>query len=73
MIKEFSEVFNVINLQIYLFSILLFFIGYAFAPTAYYKKIKWLIAYPFFIINQINDKDIHKMNPHTNHVHSLYT
>ena len=24
--------------------------GYAFAPTAYYKKIKWLTAYPFYII-----------------------
>ena len=53
MIEEFSEIFNVINLQVYLFSVLLFFIGYAFAPTAHYKKIKWLTAYPFFIINLI--------------------
>ena len=53
MIEEFSEVFKVINLQVYLFSVLLFFSGYAFAPTAYYKKIKWLTAYPFFIINLI--------------------
>ena len=53
MIEEFSEVLNIINLQVFLFSVLLFFIGYAFAPTAYYKKIKWLTAYPFFIINLI--------------------
>jgi len=53
MIEEFSEVFKVINLQVYLFSVLLFLSGYAFAPTAYYKKIKWLTAYPFFIINLI--------------------
>jgi len=53
MIEEFLQVFNIINLQVYLFSVLLFFSGYAFAPTAYYKKIKWLTAYPFFIINLI--------------------
>ena len=53
MIEEFTAVFTVINLQVYLFSVLLFFIGYALAPTAYYKKIKWLTAYPFFIINLI--------------------
>ncbi len=53
MTDHFTEVFDTINLQVYLFSILLFFIGYALAPTAYYKKIKWLTAYPFFIINLI--------------------
>ena len=46
----FLEVFENINLQILLLSALLFFIGYGLAPTAYYKKIKWLTAYPFFII-----------------------
>jgi len=53
MIEEFTAVFDSINIQVYLFSVLLFFIGYAFAPTAYYKKFKWLTAYPFFIINLI--------------------
>jgi len=53
MIDEFTAVFDIINIQVYLFSVLLFFIGYAFAPTAYYKKFKWLTAYPFFIINLI--------------------
>jgi len=50
MIQSFLEVFSVINTQIIIVSILLFFVGYAIAPTAYYKKIKWLTAYPFFII-----------------------
>jgi len=59
MIDDFFEVFRIINLQIYIFSILLFFIGYAFAPTAYFKKIKWLTVYPFFIINLI-DKHFNK-------------
>jgi uncharacterized membrane protein SpoIIM required for sporulation len=35
-------------------SVVFFFIGYVFAPTAYYKKIKWLTAYPLFIITLID-------------------
>jgi hypothetical protein len=50
MIQSFIEVFKVINLQIFIISALLFFVGYAIAPTAYFKKIKWLTAYPFYII-----------------------
>jgi hypothetical protein len=50
MIQSFLEIFHVINTQILIISILLFFVGYAISPTAYYKKIKWLTAYPFFII-----------------------
>jgi uncharacterized membrane protein SpoIIM required for sporulation len=45
------KMFQYINPQIFLFSALLFFIGYAIAPTAYYKKIRWLTIYPFFIIH----------------------
>jgi hypothetical protein len=44
------DVLKVLNLQIFFLSALLFFIGYALAPTAYYKNIKWLTAYPFLII-----------------------
>ncbi len=55
MIQSFLEVFRVINIQIFIISILLFFVGYAIAPTAYYKKIKWLTAYPFFIIKLMDD------------------
>ena len=50
MIQSFLEVFSVINTQIFIVAILLFFVGYAIAPTAHYKKIKWLTAYPFYII-----------------------
>jgi hypothetical protein len=50
MIQSFLEIFKVINIQIFIISILLFFIGYVFAPTAYFKKIKWLTIYPFYII-----------------------
>jgi uncharacterized membrane protein SpoIIM required for sporulation len=59
MIEFYKEIFKLINTQIFLFSILLFFIGYAIAPAAYYKKIKWLTAYPFFIISLI-DKHFNK-------------
>ena len=48
--QSFLAVFDVLDLKIFFISALLFFIGYAFAPTAYYKKIKWLTVYPFFII-----------------------
>ena len=41
---------RLIDPQIFLLSALLFFVGYAIAPTAYYKKIHWLTVYPFFII-----------------------
>jgi hypothetical protein len=51
MIDKFLAVFHILNLQIILLAALLFFIGYVLAPTAYYKKIKWLTAYPFFIIH----------------------
>jgi hypothetical protein len=50
MIQSFLDVFNYINIQIFIISAILFFIGYTIAPTAYFKKIKWLTAYPFYII-----------------------
>ena len=55
MIQSFFEVFSIINIKIFFVSILLFFIGYVFAPTAYYKKIRWLTAYPFFIIKLMDE------------------
>ncbi len=61
---NFLEVFKILNIQIFLFSVLLFFIGYAVAPTAYFKKVKWLTLYPFFIINLIDkhfNKDWHPL------------
>ncbi len=53
MLDNFFAVFKIVNTQIFIFSIVLFFIGYAFAPFAYFKKLKWLTAYPFFIIRLI--------------------
>lgn len=53
MLDNFLDVFKIINTQIFLLSILLFFIGYAIAPFAYFKKIKWLTSYPFFLIRLI--------------------
>lgn len=44
---------NLINIQIFLSSILFFFIGYALAPTAYYKKVTWLTAYPLWIARKL--------------------
>lgn len=51
MISGFLEVAEVLNIQIFLLAALLFFVGYALAPTAYFKKINWLTVYPFFIIH----------------------
>ena len=51
MIDKFLAVFHILSLQIILLAALLFFIGYVLAPTVHYKKIKWLTAYPFFIIH----------------------
>ena len=51
MIEAFLEVFSILNTQILLLTALLFFIGYVLAPTIYYKKVKWLTAYPFFMID----------------------
>jgi len=54
MLQSFITLFKILNLQILMLSALLFFIGYAIAPTAYYRKIKWLTAYPFFMIKLID-------------------
>ena len=51
MIENFWAVFRMIDLQTIILAALLFFIVYVLAPTVYYKKVKWLTAYPFFIIH----------------------
>ena len=61
MIDIISEVLRQINTQIFFMTVLLFFIGYAFAPTAYYKNIRWLTAYPLFVV-RVTDKFLEK--PH---------
>jgi len=46
----YAEIFLILDFRIVILSMLLFFIGYALAPTAHFKNIKWLTAYPFFIL-----------------------
>lgn len=53
------EAIRQINTHIFFLSVLLFFIGYAFAPTAYYKNIRWLTAYPMFVV-KITDQFLKK-------------
>ena len=43
---EFKQALELINLRLFLFSMVLFFVGYTIAPWVYYKNIKILLAYP---------------------------
>jgi hypothetical protein len=49
MIEQFISSLKLINLQVFLFSALVFMVGYALAPTVHYKNIKWLTAYPLWM------------------------
>ncbi|MBN1406966.1 MAG: hypothetical protein JW956_04220, partial [Calditrichaceae bacterium] len=53
MIEYVESNLDLINLQVFFISILVFFVGYAFAPTAYFKNIKWLTTYPLWISNKL--------------------
>ena len=64
MIQSFIAIFKVLNLQILMLSALLFFIGYGLAPTAYYRRIQWLTAYPFFMIKLMDQYFKHDWSPH---------
>ncbi len=55
MLQLYSQIWQVMNFNIFFTAILLFFIGYGLAPTAHFKNIKWLLAYPFFIM-ELMDK-----------------
>ena len=63
MISDYFQQFNILNLPIFLSSILFFLIGYALAPTVYYKKISWLLAYPMWMANKIEDLMNKKWHP----------
>jgi uncharacterized membrane protein SpoIIM required for sporulation len=43
-----------LNFHIFVIAVLLFFSGYALAPTAHFKNIKWLTVYPYFILDLMN-------------------
>jgi len=55
MIDFYMSYLKLINMQVFLVSALLFFIGYAVAPTVYYKHIKWLLAYPMWMAEKMDD------------------
>ncbi len=54
MIAEFRQAFALINFQVFLFSMVLFFIGYTLAPMIYFKNIKTLLAYPLWIARKLD-------------------
>jgi uncharacterized membrane protein SpoIIM required for sporulation len=63
MIEYIESNIVLINLQIFFISILVFFIGYTFAPTAYFKNIKWLTAYPLWMSKKLERLAKVKWNP----------
>lgn len=44
--SEFKQALELLNLRLFIFSMVLFFAGYTIAPWVYYKDIKLLLAYP---------------------------
>lgn len=64
MIEFLFSTLGLINPQIFVFSILVFFIGYGLAPTAYYKKINWLIAYPMWLSERLERLSKKSWNPY---------
>jgi len=55
--------FEIINFKIFLFSALLFFTGYALAPTICYKEVNWLVKYPLWIIKRMDQLSKQKWKP----------
>ncbi len=54
MIAEIQHALAMINFRIFLFSILLFFVGYTLAPFVYYRQLKILLAYPLWIARKLD-------------------
>ncbi|WP_456441749.1 stage II sporulation protein M [Caldithrix abyssi] len=54
MIAEIKQSLSLINFQLFLFSMVLFFAGYTLAPWAYYKDIKFLLAYPKWLAKKLD-------------------
>ncbi|MEJ2053511.1 MAG: stage II sporulation protein M [Calditrichaceae bacterium] len=42
---------------------MVFFVGYTFAPTAYYKEVRWLTAYPLWLSDKLERLSKVKWNP----------
>ncbi|MBD3224762.1 MAG: hypothetical protein GF313_08530 [Caldithrix sp.] len=64
MIDFISTQFSYISFQLFLISILLFIIGYVVAPTVYYKRIDFLLAYPLWMAKKIEQWSKKEWNPY---------
>jgi hypothetical protein len=49
MVDQFLSALELVNIQVFIFSALIFMIGYALAPTVNYKKINWLMVFPLWM------------------------
>ena len=63
MFSSFFENLSNINLQVFLISMLLFFVGYAMAPFVYHRQYRWLIAYPLWVAKKLEKWSKKKWNP----------
>ncbi|MGD9898893.1 MAG: stage II sporulation protein M [Calditrichaceae bacterium] len=63
MISAMIDRLDLLNFNIFLTSALFFFAGYALAPTASYKKIGWILAYPHWIVSKLDYLIKQKWNP----------
>ncbi len=63
MIEFYGDLLSLLNLKIFMVSILLFIVGYAFAPTAHFKQIRFLTAYPLWIAEKMEAWAKKKWNP----------
>ncbi|MGD9488254.1 MAG: stage II sporulation protein M [Calditrichaceae bacterium] len=54
MITDLTDKLDLLNFNIFLTSALFFFAGYAFAPTACYKKINWILVYPRWLVSKLD-------------------
>ncbi len=63
MFRLFFSALGQLNLQLFLFSMVLFFAGYALAPLVYHKNIRFLTAYPLWIARKIEQWMEKRWNP----------
>lgn len=59
-----SELFLPLTLQLVLAGMLFFFIGYALAPVAYAKEVRWLIVYPLWVADKLEAWADKKIKPY---------
>jgi len=59
-----SDLFLPLTLQLLLAGMLFFFLGYALAPLAYAREIKWLTTYPLWVADKLEAWADKKINPY---------